>query len=582
MTIQVQEGLGGRSLGHRPVFAIFEGGGAKGITHVGALKALERENLALVGVAGSSAGAIIAALAAVGYSADELFAEDGSRDILSDLKLGPLDLLGRKEWVRLAKMRPRLWRTLVKLGLAIVLALASALWLWSAWSFIPLILLAAFSIFFLSALVPVTWGARRILRDRGLLSTERVRQTLNELLRKKLERLYKAQGLMTKRAPKSVRFKHIDPTKITGCCRLKIAVSDSRSGKLVLFDHNDENVVVADAVAASAAIPFAFVPPDVEGMADDSEPVLVDGGLVSNLPAWSFREEKRALEREQGGPPIPIIAFTLVDEVQAPAEDPAKIRGRARRLWRFTADVLRTGIFGSQAIVQAFISDLFVIELPSPLGTFSFSCSRDEAIAAYKAGLEVAERELRQRRLIAEITVLALESFLREVRQEIAERRAAANRKVPNLRACLIDPIEGRGEIGSAIALRVTASANMDSDADDRLELDLSNEVAPRAFVERAPIYSEVKGRSAQQLRMTKYERALVRKDLCSIICVPVFARETRGGAAKPPPQRVLCLDSSDILKGEFNDSKFMAKLTAASVMMSRTLIEEIIEGTSQ
>ena len=55
-----------------PIFAIFQGGGAKGITHVGALKAIEEERFVPVGVAGTSAGAIIAALVAVGYRADDL------------------------------------------------------------------------------------------------------------------------------------------------------------------------------------------------------------------------------------------------------------------------------------------------------------------------------------------------------------------------------------------------------------------------------------------------------------------------------------------------------------------------------
>ena len=58
---------------HKQCFAIFEGGGAKGITHLGALKALDDVEMARLGVAGTSAGAIVAALSAVGYSAEELF-----------------------------------------------------------------------------------------------------------------------------------------------------------------------------------------------------------------------------------------------------------------------------------------------------------------------------------------------------------------------------------------------------------------------------------------------------------------------------------------------------------------------------
>jgi NTE family protein len=45
---------------------------------VGVLRALERSGLELVGFAGTSAGAIVAALAAAGYSATEMFGKTGS------------------------------------------------------------------------------------------------------------------------------------------------------------------------------------------------------------------------------------------------------------------------------------------------------------------------------------------------------------------------------------------------------------------------------------------------------------------------------------------------------------------------
>lgn len=51
------------------VFAVFEGGGVKGIGLVGALARAQKEPLNFLGFAGASAGAIVAALAAVGYPA---------------------------------------------------------------------------------------------------------------------------------------------------------------------------------------------------------------------------------------------------------------------------------------------------------------------------------------------------------------------------------------------------------------------------------------------------------------------------------------------------------------------------------
>lgn len=58
------------------VNAVFEGGGVRGIAHVGALLELEKNpEIQIVGVGGSSAGAIIAALYAANYTSDELHHE---------------------------------------------------------------------------------------------------------------------------------------------------------------------------------------------------------------------------------------------------------------------------------------------------------------------------------------------------------------------------------------------------------------------------------------------------------------------------------------------------------------------------
>jgi len=60
--------------------AVFEGGGVKGIGLVGAVAVTEAKGYDFVNVAGTSAGAIIAALVAAGYRADELQAIMASLD----------------------------------------------------------------------------------------------------------------------------------------------------------------------------------------------------------------------------------------------------------------------------------------------------------------------------------------------------------------------------------------------------------------------------------------------------------------------------------------------------------------------
>lgn len=51
----------------------FAGGGIKGIAHVGALKALEEENIKFDYIAGTSSGSIVACLYSVGYNSDEIY-----------------------------------------------------------------------------------------------------------------------------------------------------------------------------------------------------------------------------------------------------------------------------------------------------------------------------------------------------------------------------------------------------------------------------------------------------------------------------------------------------------------------------
>lgn len=48
------------------------GGGAKGLAHIGVLKALEQENIPIDYICGTSMGAIIGGLYASGYSVDEI------------------------------------------------------------------------------------------------------------------------------------------------------------------------------------------------------------------------------------------------------------------------------------------------------------------------------------------------------------------------------------------------------------------------------------------------------------------------------------------------------------------------------
>ena len=58
---------------HRPtVGVVLSGGGAKGLSHVGVLKALEENNIPIDYICGTSMGAIVAGLYSIGLTPDEM------------------------------------------------------------------------------------------------------------------------------------------------------------------------------------------------------------------------------------------------------------------------------------------------------------------------------------------------------------------------------------------------------------------------------------------------------------------------------------------------------------------------------
>jgi NTE family protein len=57
---------------NKKINAVFEGGGVRGIGHVGAACVFEEKGYEFINLAGSSAGAIVASLLAVGYQCDEI------------------------------------------------------------------------------------------------------------------------------------------------------------------------------------------------------------------------------------------------------------------------------------------------------------------------------------------------------------------------------------------------------------------------------------------------------------------------------------------------------------------------------
>jgi len=71
--VQAQDSLSTTNPSQKPkIGLVLSGGGAKGLAHIGVLKVLEEQGVEISYITGTSMGAIIGGLYAVGYSASQL------------------------------------------------------------------------------------------------------------------------------------------------------------------------------------------------------------------------------------------------------------------------------------------------------------------------------------------------------------------------------------------------------------------------------------------------------------------------------------------------------------------------------
>lgn len=238
-------------------YAVLDGGGVKGAALAGCLRAAEQARIEFIGFGGTSAGSIVALLACVGYTGEEL-----TRLMLNELNLGEL-LRSVKKPLEVLKKLPD-----------------------------DLAALNKFNVY------PKLWKyqspATTLQRDLGLTGCEPFDAAVLDLVRRKLGTAY----------PDNFTFSRL---LADGLPPLKVVASDLSSRKPVVFSATDEDAPVLSAVRGSMSYPFIFKPLIYKGRR------LVDGGLCSNLPAFLFDTE-RAQDRR------PLIAFDLVSPANVPPE----------------------------------------------------------------------------------------------------------------------------------------------------------------------------------------------------------------------------------------------------------------------
>ncbi len=531
-----------------PAFAIFEGGGAKGLCHIAGLRAAEDAELELIGVAGASAGALIAALVAVGYRAKELFDPDSPKNNLLDRHgFTPLSMIGEADWAAFQNVQRR-WKATTTGGL-------------------PNKCLRG-----LLAIRSVFAAARRTKAAGGYFDTVHVREAMNNFLRIKIRQHHAALG-NSDEVPARIRFRDIDYERLDACCPLKIVVTDISNQRMVVFDNSEAfaDVEVAEVVAASIAIPGLFKPARIPSHRAGGDALYVDGGLVSNMPLWVFSEEKLNYERQvMPNGKVPILAFSLTDKEAGPGRQPAQSAPITPGSIAHLQGVARTAIFGGQSLARQFTSDVHIINLPTSLGLTDFDLTNKSALDAYYDASVAAVRVLKLEMQLKPARIGALLQEYHKLALRLLDGVAVDTRSVV-LRVLVLQPY-GR------MSFRVTHALNADAHADDRLAFSRWMAGAPEAFGRREPTTIDFGALLSLGATpgLTKYEFALLPRHLKTALCFPIFKNVVdwakADSATRDVPLGVVMIDSDTDLSPLWKNQTALHRLATESVTFAHVL----------
>lgn len=459
------------------VLGVFEGGGARGFAHVGALRATERRGLSFRAVAGTSIGAIIAALVAAGYRSEELFSVDpasGEETGLLALDLEAI-LLDPEEYARINRLKSHLRG---KKGRPL------ARWFLNGFN---RTLLA--SMFLPGFSVLAYLFHRKILKDiwtrSGAVGSERLRDWLNEQIAKKLG-LPKGTRVRFKDLPMSLRV----VTTNLSTCDIQVFGSD-----------NTPDVEVAHAVSASAAFPFFFRPVRI------GDHLFVDGGLVSNAPAWVL-DDIRANSS--------ILLHTVNFKLLEPKEDLLETvwpRTKETRLLPFSRRLIPSSLNSRFILESRLIDDFHVPNLRSPVRTLDFDQIRERRQELANLGEEGVSEYYTKNigpRLHSEMEA-ALRVYMDLVREILFINGP--------LRASLVQ----RTTFGQA---RCVYAAGYTGDADEGMNFRVSDDTPAKVLELSEPVLIKCKeiDPNQSQSRLSRVVNSIRPADVSLVYSIPIFS----------------------------------------------------------
>ena len=244
---------------------VLEGGGVKGIGLVGAVEQFEAAGYSWSCIGGTSAGAIVATLLAVGYTGDELC------QIMTDPQMNFINIMDdegiRKDFLQVNK---KFQEARTKKGF---------------WKIVFTMIPVTF---------PIIRLVRRLNQNRGLFNGDYILKLIEDLIEKKT-------------GNRHYTFSDLSRQKDANVNKLNLMVTDISNGVLLILPHDldklglkPSEMELARATRMSMSFPLFFTPVLVNGH------WLMDGGILSNFP-YTYIDQRRLSKREPIAPTVGLL-----------------------------------------------------------------------------------------------------------------------------------------------------------------------------------------------------------------------------------------------------------------------------------
>ncbi len=333
-------------------YAVFEGGGIKGFAFTGVLDAANESGINFVGYAGTSAGAIIAFLASIGYSGKEIYDE---------LKNLDFERFANNETASSIKNLKMVYNDVSNIDSSgLKRGLSSKLFYYAkVKSRLPVI----------KMFKDVRKLFNKLNKDRGLFPKDNLVRLLANLAGAKINLGYYFP--QDRGAFGSVTFiEHFNQTGVD----LRVIATDVFSGRAIEFSYADTpNTCVIQAICASCAFPVFFEPTELNGY------YLVDGGLSCNLPSYIFHKKKHKR--------LPVYAFDLVSSVQ----DSKNLRGY--NIFKHIKNMVYAALDASNNIISNVVEGIAVpIKISAEINTLDLNIRSSQLDQLYESGYYEAKK----------------------------------------------------------------------------------------------------------------------------------------------------------------------------------------------